>query len=373
MLLLAGLWMQALGDPPCLAQPLADGYGEMTNASNALRPVDECQVIARVNGEVILSCELLWQVNLQIEEAGGRMPPGQEDEIRQQLMQQSLMQMMDMRMIYSDFRRNVPQADLSKIHESLADAFDKDELPRLMKVVGVEDRQNLEERLASLGTSLRERREDYYKVMIARSWISEGLKYDKEVTHQHMLDYYHEHTEDYEFPTQAKWEELMVRYDRFPSDQDAYVAICGMGKAAFGRLKQAKAATDPVFEPIAKQQSQGITASEGGQHDWTTQGALAAEVIDEALFVLPVGQMSPILRSDQGFHIVHVLDRKLAGVTPFTEVQNEIRDKIRDQRFSKAITQKLRELKKSAYVWTVYTGQLQREEEVASRAGQPKR
>ena len=77
----------------------------------------------------------------------------------------------------------------------------------------------------------------------------------------------------------------------------------------------------------------GFTAKDGGVHDWTTKGALQCTAIDEALFTLQVGQMSPILDSGPTFHIVRVLERKEAGRKPFTDVQGDIRDKLKEQRF----------------------------------------
>ncbi|MCA9240503.1 MAG: peptidyl-prolyl cis-trans isomerase [Planctomycetales bacterium] len=352
------------------AQPLRERYGKMTNAENAVQPVDECQVIAQVNGEVILACELMWNVNLRLEQIGDQVPPEHLDKVHEQLMQQSLMGMLDLRMIYSDFRRNAPQADLAKIHESLNKPFEEQEIPRLMKMLGLKDRQQLDERLMQLGTSLAERQQDFYKVTIARSWINEGLTFNREVTHQDLLDYYNEHQKDYEYPTQARWEELMVDFSRYPTKAEAWRAICEMGNEAFAQAQQAKSPSDPAFESIAKSKSQGLTASEGGVHDWTTKGALAADEVDEAIFATEAGKMSPIVVSPEGYHIVRVLEQKLAGRTPFTEVQQEIKKQILDERFQHAIAEKIAKLKQESYVWTVYTGDLAREQEIAEKPGE---
>lgn len=335
------------------AQPLADGYKQV---DTSLQPVDECEVIAKVNGELVLACELLWEANLRIEEL--KVPREHQDDARRQLMQQLLMQKLDLLMLYSDFRRTVPQADLEKIHESLTKPFEEQELPKLMKQVGAEDQRELQRRLVQLGTSLRERREDFFRMMIARSWAQEGLTFSREVTHQQLLDYYHKTAEKYDYPTQAKWEELAVNFGSYPTKSDAYRAIAGIGNQAFRLVRQQADPAAPAFTELAKSSSQGITAKEGGQHDWTSQGALAAERVDEALFTLPPGQMSPILESSTGFHIVRVLERKEAGRTPFTEVQTEIREKIIDQRFTVAVNEKMKKLKAKSHVWTVYTGDL---------------
>ena len=56
--------------------------------------------------------------------------------------------------------------------------------------------------------------------------------------------------------------------------------------------------------------------------------------------------MSPILDSGTGFHIVRVLERKEAGCRPFSEVQNDIRDKLKDERMAVAQRKYIAELRK---------------------------
>ena len=74
---------------------------------------------------------------------------------------------------------------------------------------------------------------------------------------------------------------------------------------------------------VARADSDGRTAAAGGLRDWTTKGSLAAEELDRALFGLPIGQLSPILESDTGYHIVRVIDRQEATRTSFPEAQDE--------------------------------------------------
>jgi parvulin-like peptidyl-prolyl isomerase len=112
----------------------------------------------------------------------------------------------------------------------------------------------------------------------------------------------------------------------------------------------------PAFAEVAKAKSDGVTASQGGIFDWTTKGALSCAAIDEALFTLQVGQMSPILDSGPAYHIVRVLERREAGRKPFTDVQAEIRDSLKEQRMRAELEVYLTNLRQKARVWTVFTG-----------------
>ena len=73
---------------------------------------------------------------------------------------------------------------------------------------------------------------------------------------------------------------------------------------------------------------------------------LASTQIDEALFSLPVKQMSPILEDARGFHIIRVLDRTSAGRFTFVEKQDEIKADLKNQIRTEAIAKFMEKLEK---------------------------
>jgi hypothetical protein len=81
--------------------------------------VDGCQVIARIDGQVVLACELLWRVNIKLEENRDKIPPAQYEAVRDQLMQMTLAGMIDQKLLYGEFRRNVPAENMPRIEENL--------------------------------------------------------------------------------------------------------------------------------------------------------------------------------------------------------------------------------------------------------------
>jgi parvulin-like peptidyl-prolyl isomerase len=108
------------------------------------------------------------------------------------------------------------------------------------------------------------------------------------------------------------------------------------------------------FSEVAKESSEGPTASQGGLYEWTTQGSLVSEVIDNAIFSLPVGELSAILDDHQALHIVRVLERSDAGRTPFVEAQVAIRMELRRQQQESTRKEYLDRLKNRTPIWTVF-------------------
>jgi len=147
--------------------------------------------------------------------------------------------------------------------------------------------------------------------------------------------------------------------DRFGGDRSkAWRAIAEMGNDVWWQVSQEPNARGAVFEKIAKARSHGFTAREGGWHDWTTIDSLRCQAINDALFSLEVGQMSNILESERGFHIVRVLRRKKAGRTPFTDAQASIRERLEEEQRKGMVTKEIAEIRKNSRVWTVFDGYL---------------
>jgi hypothetical protein len=312
-------------------------------------------MIARIDNQVILACEVLWRVNQTLEMNADKIPPDQIEEVRQQLLKREVATLLDRKLIYDEFRRNVPTENLPRLEENLLKPFHERELPELMKQLKVDNQRDLERELTRLGSSLADVQRSFNERVIASEWIRSKVKINEEVSPDEMLEYYKSHLADYDYPTKARWEELMVRKSRFADPRDAWAAIAYMGREVLQR-NEANPVRGPAFAEVAKAKSDGYTAKDGGQHDWTTKGALRATAIDEALFNLEVGQMSPILESDEGFHIVRVLERVEAGRKPFTDVQPDIREKLKEERFHAGIEKYLTKLRRDARIWTAFTG-----------------
>ncbi|HEY4232160.1 MAG TPA: peptidyl-prolyl cis-trans isomerase [Lacipirellulaceae bacterium] len=320
--------------------------------------VDGSQVIARINGQVVQACEVLWIVNLMIDQNRAKIPPNQLEEVRDMLMKRQLAALVDRKLLYDAFRRGVPAENLPKIEENLNEPFEQQELPLLMKQFNVNSRPDLERELCRLGSSLSDAKRAFNERVIAGEWMRNKIKVDEEISPIEIHDYYQEHLTAYDYPAQARWEELMVRKNRFPDAKQGYAQIARLGNEA---AKKAAITTDPkqpIFSDVAKTKSDGFTADKGGQHDWTSKGAMAIKPIDDALFSLGVGQMSLILEDKTGFYIVRVLERKESGRKPFTEVQVEIRDTIKKARLKEAQDKYLAQLHDEARIETIYTGRI---------------
>ena len=95
-------------------------------------------------------------------------------------------------------------------------------------------------------------------------------------------------------------------------------------------LKQLKAGAN--FEELAKKYSEDPgSAKEGGSLGWIGRGQTVPE-FEKAAFSLPKGQISGLVKSSYGFHIIRVDDRQDAHMKTLDEVKAEIEPIVKQQK-----------------------------------------
>ena len=77
------------------------------------------------------------------------------------------------------------------------------------------------------------------------------------------------------------------------------------------------------FAALAKQYSDDTSKDQGGDLGWIERGQTVPE-FEQAAFTLPVGSISDLVRTQYGFHIIHVIERQMARTQSFDEVKADI-------------------------------------------------
>lgn len=271
------------------------------------------------------------------------------DARRQDLLKKALASAIETKLLYLDFLRSIPADKRKEILPNITaraeEAFYEEELPKAIERAQVASAVELEAELRKYGSSIADQKRTFVERALAQSMLGQKIDYKPEITHMEMADYWHENAEEFDRPAKARWEKLTVTFDRFATKEEAWVALGNMGNEV---LRGAP------FAAVARRQSQGVDASDGGYHDWTTKGSLASDMLDHAIFTLPTGELSERIEDERGFHIVRVLERDNGGPVPFREAQVEIQKKLRKQKVRKQISEYVARLKKEVHVWTIF-------------------
>ncbi|HUU50039.1 MAG TPA: peptidylprolyl isomerase [Nitrospinota bacterium] len=103
------------------------------------------------------------------------------------------------------------------------------------------------------------------------------------------------------------------------------------------------------FELAKKRSIDRSTARQGGRLGSFPRGTMVPE-FEEVAFNLKSGEMSPIVKTEFGYHIILVTDQTGPQTLDFVQVKNQIKKRIRHQKTQQAINELLDELIKEAKI-----------------------
>ncbi|MBJ6751072.1 peptidylprolyl isomerase [Geomonas anaerohicana] len=112
-------------------------------------------------------------------------------------------------------------------------------------------------------------------------------------------------------------------------------------------LKRVKAGED--FAAVAKAESSCPSASQGGDLGAFGRGEMVP-AFEKAAFALKTGEVSGVVESEFGYHIIKVTDKQEAGAEKFDNVKDKIADFLKRQKVQQEVTSLVEQLKKTAKI-----------------------
>jgi len=103
------------------------------------------------------------------------------------------------------------------------------------------------------------------------------------------------------------------------------------------------------FEDLAKKNSDGPTAAQGGGLGSFKRGELAKD-LEEKTFSLKPGETTGVIRTRQGFIILKVTGHRPAGIPPMKDIADKIRETIYSEKLEPAARAYLTKLREQAYI-----------------------
>jgi peptidyl-prolyl cis-trans isomerase D len=142
-----------------------------------------------------------------------------------------------------------------------------------------------------------------------------------QVTDDEMADYYEFNLDQYRQDEQVKARHILFLLD--PNASPEKVAeVRAKAEAVLAKAREPEA----DFAKLAEENSEGPTAPKGGDLGWFGRAQMVGP-FSEAAFALKKGEISDLVRTDFGLHIIKVEDKKPAQTKAFEDVKEEIRVK----------------------------------------------
>ena len=112
-------------------------------------------------------------------------------------------------------------------------------------------------------------------------------------------------------------------------------------------LEQVRKGAD--FADLAKKNSDGPSAKDGGDLSYFNRGTLAKELEDK-VFALKAGDATDVIRTKQGYVILKVTEHQVAGIPTLKEAEPRIQDALYMQKLQPALRAYLTTLREQAFV-----------------------
>ena len=156
--------------------------------------------------------------------------------------------------------------------------------------------------------------------------------------------YFEENRARYEVKEQIRASHILFKVEK--ADDAAADAEARKQAEEVYKLATAKGAN---FEELAKKHSQGPTAPRGGDLSYFTRGRMVP-AFEEVAFAMKVGEISKPVKTQFGWHIIQVNDRKEGRDRPFDEVKESIEKLLKNKASRKAKADLLKTLREQAKV-----------------------
>ena len=153
------------------------------------------------------------------------------------------------------------------------------------------------------------------------------LRASTKVTDDMLRDYYNQHIDEYKVENRSHVEHILFKTIGKTDAETAEIR-----QKAEDVLNQARHGAN--FEDLAKKYSEDDgTKPKGGDLGWIVDGQTVPE-FQQAAFTVPKGQISDLVKTQYGFHIIKVIDRDTAHTKSFDEVKDSILQPVLDQKVS---------------------------------------
>jgi len=290
--------------------------------------------VLKVNDDTVYAAEISMVMQNIVAQMGGR----DKVEDQQQVVQMATQRVVEQKLLAQEARRFGIQADELRVAQ-------------MMQAVEQQagGRESLEESLKSRGTSIDQLQKMMTEMDLARSFIEKHISPTIAVSDEEVRAFFDDNPELF-----VTDEQVHARHIIFEAalEVDAETAAATRAKAEEAR-KRALAGED--FAQLARELSEGPSNTGGGDLGFFARAQMPP-TFAAAAFDLEPGGISPVVRTQFGFHVIKVEEKRPAGTLPFDEVSEALRSNLIQQKTGETVGKLLESLAEKATVTQLMAG-----------------
>lgn len=264
--------------------------------------------------------ESVWQRNEELARLDGREREAKQKELYTAALRRAIERELILDEMYAKLKKANKSNVIDDIKEAAAQGTEK-RIRDIKKQIGAKSDDDFATFLRVQGLTVQVLRRQFEREMMAQQYVNSMLREKGRRSNlADVRDYYEKHPKEFATKDRVKWQHVFVSANKHGA---------GAAQRAEG-IRQA-AAGGQDLGALSMQHDDGLAGRQNGLGVGERAGEIAQD-LEATVLALKPGELSAVLQTPTGFHIVKVVERDYAGVRPFDQtVQNAIRDKLDNQ------------------------------------------
>lgn len=309
----------------------------------SLLDADQMKIVAVVNDEVITQAELDRALTPALGQLQQEFGPEELAAKSQTLRETILQQMIEERLMLQEARHPRPvEVSKGRIGTPQPIVTSDEEVEEVLAKAQArfKNPEEFSEALSQQGMTLDDLKARYQDQITIQKLIEREVRSRVAISPAEITAVYQAHAEAFFLPPAVQVATIFIR----PKDSLDAARAYATAQDLRRRLSQGE-----DFYDLAGRYSDGPNAKTGGRIGFLEKGKSLPE-IDEALFSLKAGEISPVVKTQTGFHLFRVEAIRPARQLELTEVQDRIRQQLFQEKMSAQYREWIEKLKADAYI-----------------------
>ncbi|MGA2427955.1 MAG: peptidylprolyl isomerase [Candidatus Acidiferrum sp.] len=294
------------------------------------------EIIARVNNEIITRSELdkarATAEDDAKQECQGKCTP---DELKVQIEDRQKTALRDL----------IDQSLLVQRGKDMGISVETEVIKRLDQIRiqnNLTSMEDLEKAVSGTGINWEDFKDNIRKGLLTQRVISQEVGSHINISKEEVAKYYEDHKAEFVRPEQVALREIVVNTEGKKDSE-----LPDLKKKAETARKRVEDGEE--FGEIAKRFSDGSTAKQGGFLGIYKRGELSKE-LEDIVFKMKKNDLTEVMDTKQGYLVLQVLEHYDEGEQSLSKVENEISDKLYNQRVEVKLHEYLKTLREQSYV-----------------------
>lgn len=299
----------------------------------------EDSMIAKVNGTPITSGQIEQELNTIVAQYQKSVPPDQLQQMKPKLRTQALENLINTQLLFREADRKEIKPSSDAINTELNGIISRFPSP-----------EAFQQQMTKVGISREQMLKDIEQQLKVNTLVKEALVgVETTITDEEVSEFYQGNPDRFRSPEQVRARHILLKINTDDAPEvknQKRLELAGLS----GKIQNGA-----DFSKIAEEHSECPSKQQGGDLGFFERGRMV-KPFEEAAFNLKVGEVSDIIETQFGYHLIKVSDHREARTVPLEEAKDAISSYLKNTKEQQAVNSYIGTLREKADIEYVKAG-----------------